>query len=393
MTNMMDFIDQELDEIKGRGEYRSLRRVEGHQGPRVTVDGRECVNLCSNNYLGLANHPRLKKAAIDAIQKYGAGTGASRLVCGNLRLHQELEAKIAGFKGQEAALIFNSGYVANLGIITALVGRGDIIFSDKLNHASIVDAMVLSRAEFVRYAHKDMESLEKSLREAREYKEKLIITDTLFSMDGDIAPLPEIADLAKKYNAMVMVDEAHATGAFGETLGGLVEHFGLKEDIDIQMGTLSKALGCFGGYVSGRSKLMEYLINKSRPFIYTTSLPPSVLASCIEAIDIIGKERWLKDTLMSNALLVRKGLIDLGFDIMNSESQIIPVLIGESEKAAEFSRLLLAEGIFMQAIRPPTVPKGQARLRLTVMATHKKEDLNTALAAIEKVGKKIGAIS
>ncbi|MCM8782526.1 MAG: 8-amino-7-oxononanoate synthase, partial [Candidatus Omnitrophica bacterium] len=346
---MLDFIDEELREITSQGLYRHFRWVEGHQGPKITIDGKECINLCSNNYLGLANNPRLKQAAIEAIQKYGAGSGASRLVCGNLKLYKELENRLARFKKQEASLVFNSGYVANLGIITALVGRGDIVFSDRLNHASIIDGILLSRAEFKRYPHKDMTALEKFLATAKVYKRRLIVTDTVFSMDGDIAPLQEIVNLAKRFNAMVMVDEAHATGVFGETSSGVVEYFGLKGEIDIEMGTLSKALGCFGGYVCGKKKLIEYLINKSRPFIYTTALPPSILASGVVAIDILEKEKWLQNTLWKNVLLLKKGLIDLGFNIMNSESQIIPILIGESDKAAEFSQLLLEEGVFIQA--------------------------------------------
>lgn len=389
----MKFIEEELEGIKREGLHRNLRCVEGHQGARITLDGKECINLCSNNYLGLANNPQLKKAAIEAIQKYGSGSGASRLVCGSLKLHHELESRLAKFKKHEAALVFNSGYVANLGIITALVGPGDIVLSDKLNHASIIDGILLSRAEFKRYPHKDMQALQRFLEGAKGYKRRLIVTDTVFSMDGDIAPLPDIVGLAKKFDAMVMVDEAHATGVFGETSSGIVEHFGLKDDIDIEMGTLSKAVGCFGGYVSGKKKLIEYMINKSRPFIYTTALPPSVLASSLAAIDIIEKEAWLRKTLWSNTWFLKRGLIDLGFNLMGSESQIMPILVGDADKAVKFSRILLEEGIFIQAIRPPTVPKGRSRLRLAVMATHNKEDLKKALKVIEKIGKRIGIIS
>jgi len=390
---VLKFIEDELEGIKQEGLYRSLRCVEGHQGAKITLDGKECINLCSNNYLGLANNPRLKKAAIEAIQKYGSGSGASRLVCGSLKLHHELENRLAKFKKQEAALVFNSGYVANLGIITALVGQEDIVLSDKLNHASIIDGILLSRAEFKRYPHKDMHALRRFLEGAKDYKRRLIVTDTVFSMDGDLAPLPDIVDLAKQFDAMVMVDEAHATGIFGETSSGLVEHFGLKDDIDIEMGTLSKAVGCFGGYVSGKKKLIEYMINKSRPFIYTTALPPSVLASSLAAIDIIEKETWLKKTLWSNTWFLKRALIDLGFNLMGSESQIMPILVGDADKTVEFSRMLLEEDIFIQAIRPPTVPKGHSRLRLAVMAGHNKEDLKKALNIIEKIGKKIGIIS
>lgn len=392
---MLDFIEGELGVIKREGLYRSLRRVEGHQGPKITIDGKDCVNLCSNNYLGLANNPRLKQAAIEAVQKYGAGSGASRLVCGNLKLCEELETRIARFKAQEAALVFTSGYAANLGAITALVGRGDIVFSDRLNHASIIDAVILSRAELKRYPHKDAATLENMLKNQKPgagNQKRLIITDTLFSMDGDLAPLPELVELAKRYNCILMADEAHATGVFGEGGGGAAEHFGLKDEIDVHMGTLSKALGSMGGYICGRKALIEYLINKSRPFIYTTAPAPSVMAPAIAAIDIIRTEEWLRKALWSNVWIVKNALIDLGFDIMGSGSQIIPILVGESEKAVEFSRALFEEGIFIQAIRPPTVPEGEARLRLTVMATHKKQDLEKALEIIGKTGKHLGII-
>lgn len=389
---MMDFIDKELEELRQQGLYRSLRTVEGHQGPRITIDGKECINLCSNNYLGLANNPQLKKAAIDATQKYGTGSGASRLVCGNFKLYEELEDRLARFKKQQASLVFNSGYSANLGIITALAGRGDIVFSDRLNHASIVDAILLSRAEFKRYPHKDMAALEKMLKDAGGYKKKLIITDTLFSMDGDIAPLPDIVDLAKRFGAMVMVDEAHATGVFGENASGLAEHFGLTEEIDLHMGTFSKALGSLGGYAAGKRKLIEYLINKSRPFIYTTALSPAVVGASLAALDIVEKQKWMAKTLWVNAVTLKRGLLDLGFNLGGTESQIMPVLVGDPGRAVEFSKALFEEGVFIQAIRPPTVPQNEARLRITVMATHKKEDLEEALSVIRKVGKRLGII-
>jgi len=390
---MLDFIDTELNERKAQGLYRSLRCVEGHQGAKVTIDGKECINLCSNNYLGLANNPQLKKAAIEASQKYGSGSGASRLVCGTLKLHRELENSIARFKNKEAALVFNSGYVANLGIITALVGRGDVCISDKLNHASIVDGALLSRAEFKRYAHNDMNALRKCLEASKDLKKRLIVTDTVFSMDGDLAPLVEIVALAKEYGAMIMVDEAHAAGVFGENGRGLVELLGLEDDCDIQMGTLSKAFGAFGAYVTGSKGLIEYFVNKSRPFIYTTALPPSVLASCIAAIEVVKSQAWMRKQLWSNISLMKRGLIDSGFTIMKSESQIIPILVGDSQRSVEFSKALFEEGVFIQAIRPPTVPRNEARLRLTVTAAHKNEDLKRSLETIGKVGKKIGIIS
>ncbi|MDD5449904.1 MAG: 8-amino-7-oxononanoate synthase [Candidatus Omnitrophica bacterium] len=391
----MEFIEKELEAIKKEGLYRSLRPVDGHQGAHITIDGKECLNLCSNNYLGLASHPKLKQAAVEAIQKYGVGAGASRLVCGNLKFYGELENRLAKFKKQEACLVFNSGYMANLGAITALVGRGDIVFSDKLNHASIVDAILLSRAELKRYPHKDMSALEGMLKDHRPCtidhgQRKLIITDSLFSMDGDIAPLSDIVDLARQYGAMVMVDEAHATGIFGETGSGLSEHFGLGHEIDMHMGTLSKAFGCVGGYVAGKKELIELLINKSRALIYTTAMTPPSLASALAALDIIQKERWMAKVLLENAAFLRRGLIDMGFKLASSESQIIPILTGPSDMAVAFSRALFDEGIFIQAIRPPTVPEGSARLRLTVMATHKKQDLEMALEIIAATARRLG---
>jgi 8-amino-7-oxononanoate synthase len=391
----MDFIEQELREIKSQGLYRSLRLLEGHQGARITIDGKECLNLCSNNYLGLANNPRIKQAAIEATQKYGCGAGASRLVCGNFKLYEELEGSVAGFKKQEAALVFNSGYAANLGAITALVGRGDIVFSDRLNHASILDAVLLSRAELKRYPHKDIQVLEEMLRGQRTEnrgQKKLIVTDSLFSMDGDITPLPEIVEIAKRYGAMVMVDEAHATGVFGENRSGLAEHFGLAEDIDVHMGTFSKAFGCMGGYIAGRKGLIDYLINKSRPLIYTTAMPPPALASCAEAVDIVRKDARMTEALWDNTNLMRRELINMGFCLTSAESQIMPILVGDSQKSVEFSRELFKEGIFIHPIRPPTVPQGQARLRLTVMATHKKEDLRKALDIMGRAGRRLNVI-
>ncbi|MDO8446737.1 MAG: 8-amino-7-oxononanoate synthase [Deltaproteobacteria bacterium] len=405
----MDFLTKELENLKASGLYRTLRTIEGPQGPRVKIDGKDVVLLCSNNYLGIADHPRLKEAAIKAIERYGVGSGASRLVSGTMKLHEELEERIARFKGTEAALVFNSGYTANTSVIPALVWHGDIVFSDRLNHASIIDGCALSRAELKRYPHKDVEGLERLLkvvsgqwpvvgnnvsRLTSHISRQLIVTDSVFSMDGDIAPLPEIVTLAKKYGAMVMVDDAHATGVLGKTGKGSLEHFGLEcEENIIQMGTLGKALGTFGAYIAGSRELIDYLTNKARGFIFSTSLPPFVLASAIAAIDLVEDEPELRQALWKKTWYLKKWLDSMGFDTMGSETPIIPVFIGDTGKTMEFSRRLLEEGVFVSGIRPPTVPEGKSRLRATVMANHSYDDLDMALDAFSKVGRELCLIS
>ncbi len=393
----MNLFTKELEGLKNKGLYRSLCTIGGAQGPKVRIEGREVILLCSNDYLGLANHPKVKAAAIKAIERYGFGAGASRLVSGTMIPHAELEGRIAAFKGAASALLFNSGYVANAGIIPALTGRGDIIYSDKLNHASIVDGCLLSRAALKRYKHSDLNDLERLLKESSQLEDgrerKLIVTDGVFSMDGDIAPLKEIIFLSKKYNAMVMVDDAHGTGVLGKNGKGTAEQLSVSaEAITVQMGTLGKALGTYGAYVAGSRELIDYLINKVRPFIYSTALPPNVAAAAIAAIDIVEEQPELRTALNGNAQFLRNGLSDLGFDTMGSETQIIPVLVGDSGKAIEMMDNLLEEGVFAQAIRPPTVPEGTARIRVTVMANHTLEDLNRALAAFKKVGTMAGVI-
>lgn len=391
---------EELASLEKDGLLRKLRWVEGEQAPRVVIDGREVINLCSNNYLGLANHPELKKAAKEAIERYGCSATASRLVVGSMEIHRQLEKKIAEFKKVESALIFSSGYMANLGIISTLVGRGDMIFSDKLNHTSIVDAILLSGAEFKRYPHKDVKALEGMLKRFYESRvtghgsgKKLIITDTVFSMDGDIAPLPELVELVKEFDCMLMLDEAHATGVLGENGRGAVEYFGLEGRFNfIQMGTFGKALGSFGAYVAGTKSLTDYLINKSRPFIYTTGLPPSVAASSLAALEIVQAQPQLRQRLIEMSEFFRDTLLDMGFETLDSQSQIVPILIGDNHKAMEFSKRLFDRGIFIQGIRPPTVPKDMARLRVSVMATHTRRDLEQALEDIEAVGRGLGII-
>ncbi|MDD5292120.1 MAG: 8-amino-7-oxononanoate synthase [Candidatus Omnitrophica bacterium] len=387
---MLDFRKELLD-LQEKGLRRSLRVMESPSDSWIVIDGKKVLNLSSNNYLGLANDQRIKDAAIKAVEKYGCGSGASRLVCGNMKLHNELENKLAQFKSVEACLVFNSGYNANVGIISALVDRGDIVFCDRLNHASIIDGIILSRAELKRYPHKDISSLESLLKKSKGSAKKLIITDSVFSMDGDIAPLADLISLARKYNCLLMIDEAHATGVLGENGRGALEHLGLedaKENL-VQMGTLSKAIGGFGAYVCGTKYLIEYLINKSRAFIYTTSLPPAVIAADIKALEIAQGGKELRIKLRGNIGFFKGRLKSLGFDVIAEETPIIPLIIKDSKLTMEFSKRLFDEGVFAQGIRPPTVARGSARLRVTLMATHKKDDLEFALDKIEKVAKKL----
>ncbi len=381
-----DFVASELAGLKERGLYRTLRRVEGGQGPSLVLDGREVINFSSNNYLGIANHHALCEAAKAAIDRYGCGSGASRLISGNMTLHEELESKLAAFKGTEAALVFNSGFQANTGIIPALVGPDDFVFSDALNHASIIDGCRLARAKTVVYEHCDVDQLERALKEAPGRGRKLIVTESLFSMDGDEAPLKEIVELAERYGAMVMVDEAHATGVYEPNGTGLVAKLGLGERVMVQMGTLGKALGGFGAYVAGSNSLRELLINRCRSFIFTTSLPPAVMAMAMAAIDLVKKEPERRQALRKNCDALRNGLIKLGFTLGDSQSQILPLLVGEAGACMKLSENLLLRGIFAQGIRPPTVPPGTSRLRITLMATHTDEHIRRALQAFEEAG-------
>ncbi len=386
---------EELAALRSEGLFRSMRVVEGSQSGRILLDGREVLLFCSNNYLGLADHPKLKKAAIMAVESSGVGSGASRLVSGTMELHEALENRIAAFKGTDAALVFNSGYAANTGIVSAIVGRGDVIFSDRLNHASIVDGALLSRARFVRYPHNDMTALRRLLEDTEvENGRRLIVTDGVFSMDGDLAKLPELAALKREFGALLMVDDAHGMGVLGETGRGCAELCGIMADVDIQMGTLGKAMGSFGAYAAASGEIIDYLVNRARSFIFSTSLPPAVLAASMAALDMVdspdGAE--LRASLARNTLLFKSGLQAAGFDTMGSETQIVPVYVGGAEQTMEFSRLLLAEGVFVQGIRPPTVPAGSCRLRCTLMANQSEDDVVQAVAAIISVGKRLRII-
>jgi glycine C-acetyltransferase len=390
---MIDF-SEELADIRGAGLYRELRLIESGQSGRVQMDGREVLLLCSNNYLGLAEHPALKNAAIRAINRYGSGSGAARLVSGNMLLHEELERRLAEFKGCEEAIVFNCGYSANLGILSAIAGRGDVIFSDRLNHASIVDGALLSRAKLIRYPHNDIDALEKLLKGYHGGGRKIIVSDGIFSMDGDIAPLKQIVELKRRFDAVLMIDDAHGTGVIGSNGRGSVDACCVSGQVDIQMGTLGKALGSFGAYVAGSRELVDFLRNRSRSFIFSTSLPPGVLAASIAALDIVASPEGnlLRQRLETNRSLFSGLLAQAGYNTLNSPTQIIPVMVGETGKTMEFSRGLLDKGIFVQGIRPPTVPAGSSRLRCTVMACHTPQDLEFAASSIVSVGRELGIV-
>ncbi len=389
----VDFISAELKALQDAGLYRRLRRVEGDQDSTLTLDGREVINFSSNNYLGIANHPALAAAAKAAIDRYGCGSGASRLISGNMTLHEELEAKLAKFKNTEAALVFNSGFQANIGILATLAGEGDVILSDALNHASVIDGCRLSKAQTLVYAHSDLKGLEAGLKQAAPARRRLIVSETIFSMDGDEAPLAAIVELAEKYDAMVMVDEAHGTGVFGANGAGVVAKLGLASRVLIQMGTLGKALGGFGAYVAGSRALCDLLINRCRSFIFTTSLPPAVMAMALAAIDLVQSEPERRAVLEHNCQKLKEGLSRLGFELGKSTSPILPLMVGDAGRCMELSAALLEQGVFAQGIRPPTVPVGTSRLRITLMATHSEAQIERALNIFEEVKRRWPAIT
>lgn len=383
------YFEEYLADLEGKSLRRTLRNVTGPQGPEICIDGKTLLNFCSNDYLGLAGDPRLSDAAATCMKQEGFGSGASRLVCGNMSAHERLERALAAFKDTEQCLLFSTGYMANIGIITGVFGPGDMIFSDRLNHASIIDGVRLSGAKWKRYAHSDMDSLEKMLKSTPGFRKRGIITDSVFSMDGDCAQLKDIVALAKKYDCLVMVDEAHAFGVMGASGRGLAEHCGVENEIDIQMGTLSKAAGAFGAYCCGDRSLVNYLINTARSFIYTTGMPPSVAAAALKAVSLIRDEPGLRERLWENTRYMRAALNQLGFNTGASETPIIPVFVGDSPMALRFSRLLMAEGLYVTPIRPPTVPMGTARLRITVTAAHQQQHLDLALERLQKTGREL----
>lgn len=390
-----EWMEEELTDLSEQCLERCLLDVEptaDEQGTWIQMSGKRLLNLSSNNYLGLSGDSRIAEAANQAGNIWGAGATASRFVVGNHGLYRELEERLSQWKQREAALVFPNGYMANIGAITALAGRGDAVFSDRLNHASIVDGIVLSRADHYRYRHNDMEHLEHLLKQHADYRRKLIVTDSIFSMDGDAARLHQLVELRNRYGALLMVDEAHGSGVYGSFGEGLCHSLGLHADVDVIMGTFSKAFGVYGAYVTGDSLLIRYLLNKSRSLIYTTGLPPAVIAAIHQALSIVINERWRRDSLTEHSRWFRQQLKQAGFTVYPGDSAIVPLLVGENEKAVEFSQKLKEAGISAVAIRPPTVPAGTSRLRFSIMATHTREELSWAVEQIVRVGQELRVI-
>ena len=389
------YLHDAMEDLKAQHLHFRLRILEGEQKPIAIVDGKEVINLSSNNYLGLTTHPKLRRAAIEAVRKYGVGSGAVRSIVGTMKIHMELEEQIARFKGTEACVVFQSGFTANAGTVSAVLGKEDLIISDELNHASIIDGCRLSKATIRVFKHKDVADCARILEETKDWGgHKLLITDGVFSMEGDIAPLPELCDLAEKYNCIMMVDDAHSSGVLGRNGRGTVDHLGCHGRVDIQVGTLSKAIGSIGGYVCGSRDLIDFLYHRGRPFLFSTSHPPSVTATCQAAFDLLDSEAGAKliKRLWSNTKFFKRRLKKLGFNTGKSETPITPIIVGDAAKAFDFSRQLFDEGVLALAIGYPTVPQGQARLRTIVSATHKRADLERALEIFERVGKKLEVI-
>jgi len=385
----MSEITERLEELRDRGLHRRLRLIGGPQGPRVTLDGKQVLLLCSNDYLGLANHPKVRGAAAEAAMRWGAGAGASRLISGNMQPHSRLEKRLAAFKGYESALLFGSGYLANTGTIAALAKDGEVVFSDELNHASIIDGCRLSRAETFVYRHGDVEHLAWGLRKAGE-RAALIVTDGVFSMDGDVAPLAELAELAKAHGCRLMVDEAHATGAIGPGGRGSVAAAGLSGEVDVVMGTLGKALGSYGAYVCADRETTDYLLNTARSFVFSTALPPSVAAAGLAALELLESQPERVERLAVNARTLRDALAGEGLGTSDTETQIVPLAIGDAGTAMDLCERILERGVFAQGIRPPTVPEGSSRLRFTVMSTHRREELERAAKLVGSAARELG---
>jgi glycine C-acetyltransferase/8-amino-7-oxononanoate synthase len=382
-------VAERLEELRERGLYRRLRLIEGPQGPSVTLDGRPVLLLCSNNYLGLADRAEVREAAAAAAMRWGAGAGASRLISGNMEPHRDLESQLAAFKGYEASLLFGSGYLANTGAIAALAGRGEIVFSDELNHASIVDGCRLSRAETFVYRHGDVEHLAWGLGQAGG-RAALIVTDGVFSMDGDVAPLPQLLELARRHGARLMVDEAHATGAVGPGGRGSVSAAGLSGEVDVVVGTLGKALGSYGAYACANAETIDFLVNSARPFIFSTAPPPPAVGAALAALEVLEAEPELVERLQANARTLRSALSEERLNVGASASQVVPIEIGAAETTMELCERALRRGVFAQGIRPPTVPEGSSRLRFTVMATHRAEELAGAAREVGAAARELG---
>ena len=397
--NPLSYLREQLDDLKAKGTYFRLRVLEDEQAPVCTFDGRKVINLASNNYLGLTTHPKLREAALEATRKYGVGSGAVRTIAGTMKIHMELEEKIARFKNVEACVVFQSGFAANAGTVSAVLGKDDFIISDQLNHASIIDGARLSKAKILVFRHKDIGHAEEQLASVKHQPgRKLLISDGVFSMDGDIGPLPQLCDLAERYGAIMMVDDAHASGVLGRNGRGTIDHFNVHGRVDIQVGTLSKAVGALGGYVCGSRDLIDFLYHRARPFLFSTSHPPSVAATCIAAFEVLENEPERIEKLWENTRFWKKELGLLGFDIGGrttpaSETPITPIIIGDSKLTMDFSRELFQECVLGTGITFPTVPEGKARIRTIMTATHKKAELDQALEVLKKVGKRMGILA
>ncbi len=393
MTTKLDWLTQEIAGLKEQGLYNRIRTIGSAQGARLIVDGKDVLNFCSNNYLGLANHPKIVAAAKDATKKYGVGPAAVRTIAGTTDLHVELEKRLAKFKGAEDVITFQSGFTANLGTLSALVAKEDVIFSDRLNHASIIDGSRLSGARIVAYDHNDPTALEAAIKEnAGSYRRALIVTDGVFSMDGDIAPLPALYEVAKKYDILFMVDDAHGEGVLGKGGRGIVDHFNLHGKVDIEVGTMSKAFGVVGGMVAGNKVIIEWLRQRGRPFLFSSAVTAPDAAACLAAVDLLEESTALVDKLWDNAKYFKAEMKKLGFDTGVSETPITPVMLGEAPLAQQFSRELFDAGVFAMSIGFPTVAKGKARIRVMISASHDRDDLGQGLEAFTKVGKKLGVI-
>ncbi len=388
----LQYLDEVLTQLKRDGLYRNLRQLTGEQLARARFDGHDVINLSSNNYLGLTTHPRLREAALRAVRELGVGSGSVRTIAGTMDLHMELERRIAVFKKTEASVVFQSGFAANAGTVSALLGKGDLILSDELNHASIIDGARLSRADIRVFPHRDVHALGRLLEETRAVKRRLVITDGVFSMEGDIAPLREIAALARTHGAIMMIDDAHSSGVLGRAGRGTVDHFDVHGQVDVQVGTLSKAIGVLGGYVCGSKSLIEYLYHRARPFLFSTSHPPAVAAACLAAFDVLEEEPERIERLWANTKRFKAGLSRLGFNTGSSETPITPILVGDADLAMRFSDRLFERGVFAQGIGYPTVAKGKARLRTIVTATHVDEDLDRALSVLGDVGRELSVV-
>lgn len=386
----LDYLKEELSELSRIGRRRFLRWIEDLKGVEAIIEGREVVLFCSNDYLGISRSERFKQVVLEVLERWGAGAPSSRSIAGSFLIHKELEEELSEFKGTERALLFSTGYMANLGILTSLVGEGDLILSDQFNHASIIDGARLSRAEIWVYRHRDMNHLEELLKRSG-HRRRLIVSDGVFSMEGDIAPLKDLKELSDRYGAILVIDDAHGTGVLGKEGRGIAEHFGLLGQIDVQMGTLGKALGIMGAFVAGEAVLVEYLLNRARTFMYTTSLPPLIVGMVKEALRIMKEEPWRREKLWENTRLFREGAERLGFKVLG-ETPIVPIVIGDDHLTMRLSAALFELGIYVQGIRPPTVPPGTSRLRFSISALHTKEHIEKALFALEEAGQRLGLI-